>query len=362
MQRLSLKHLRRSTSGGFTLIELLVAITILIVLLLMIFSMVDQTQRTWTRASSEANQFREARLAFESITRRLRQATLNTYWDYEFDNNNKPLNYIRQSELHFVMGETSRLAQRPSTIFPGHAVFFQAPFGYVVEKEYRQFTELLNAWGFFVEFGDDSETLPAFLRGRVPPKHRYRLKEYRLPAENFDIYEDAEQRRERQSSTDNRWFSRFMGGGAQSLLVKRTVAENILQLVLTPMKSIPSRGAAATEVFYQDGYGYDSRSGLSDSNTNSGNNKEDNLHLLPALVRVSMIAIDERSAQREERGANPPSLIPTGLFKQPKNLERDLRLIEEQLNEQRVNNRIFSTTVSMREAAWIRRGSDDDDN
>ena len=72
-----------------------------------------------------------------------------------------------------------------------------------------------------------------------------------------------------------------------------------------------------------------------------------------------MIAIDEPSANREERGANPPSLIPSGLFKQPKNLERDLRLVEEQLLDRRINNRIFSTTVAMREANWLRRTKKD---
>ncbi|MFT5192467.1 MAG: hypothetical protein ACI9DF_003946 [Verrucomicrobiales bacterium] len=348
----------RRNQSGFTLIELLVSISILIMLLLMIFSMVDQTQRTWTRASAEANQFREARLGFESITRRVRQATLNTYWDYKFDSGGRPEEYIRQSELHFIMGETSKLTQRPSTIFPGHGIFFQAPFGYVVEKDYRQFTELLNAWGFFVEFGDDRESLPAFLRGRVQPKFRYRLKEFRLPSENFEIYEDAEQRRKSQSSQDNKWFGQFMGGGAKSLLVKRTLAENILMLVLTPMKAVPNKGSSAADTFYEQGYTYDSRFGLGQPKSES-TQAEDNIHLLPSLVRVTMIAVDEKSALREERGANPPSLIPSGLFKQPKNLERDLRLVEEQLLDRRINHRIFSTTIAMREANWLRREKDD---
>lgn len=351
----------RQRQGGFTLIELLVSIAIMIVLLLMIFSMVDQTQRTWTRASSEANQFREARLAFESITRRVRQATLNTYWDYEFDNSNRPTDYVKQSELHFIMGETADLARVPASNFPGHGIFFQAPFGYVVEPDYRQFTELLNAWGFFVEFGDDRESLPAFLRGRVQPKFRYRLKEFRLPSEFFDIYEEAEDRRTAVSSEDNQWFSDFVkGGGAKALLVKRTLAENILMLVMTPMKAVTEKGASTGETYYEDGYFYNSRKGLGEKKSNSASQSEDNLHLLPSLVRVTMIAIDEPSASREESGANPPSLIPSGLFKQPRNLERDLRMIEAQLLERRINNRIFSTTVSMREANWLRRSPADD--
>ena len=344
---------------GFTLIELLAAISIMVLLLLMIFSMVEQTQSTWKRATAEANQFREARLAFESITRHLRQATLNTYWDYEFEGN-RPTEYVKQSELHFIMGPAVELTRQPETLFPGHAVFFQAPFGYVLESDYRQFTELLNAWGFFVEFGDDRESLPAFLRGRVQPKFRYRLKEFRLPSEMLEIYEFAEERRLAETPEDNDWFAQFMGGGSKSLLVKRTVAENILTLILTPMKAVPEENAKPGEVFYEDGYFYNSRSGLGENNTAESSQAEDNLHLLPALIRVTMIAIDEPSADREERGASPPSLIPPGLFKQPRNLERDLRLVEEQLLERRINNRIFSTTVAMREATWLRRGPEDD--
>ncbi len=343
--------------GGFTLIELLVSISILIVLLLMIFSMVDQTQRTWTKASSEANQFREARIAFESITRRVRQATLNTYWDYETDAQGRPEEYVRQSELHFTMGETAKLTQRPGAVFPGQCVFFQAPFGYVIKEEYRQFSELMNAWGFFVEFGDDRESLPAFLRGRVAPKFRYRLKEFRLPAESVTIYKDAEDRRNSVSSQDNKWFSQYMGGGAQSLLFKRTLAENILAVIFTPMKSAPAKGAAATEVYYKEGFTYNSREGVGKPASQRGEG-EDNTHLLPSLVRVTMIAIDEPSAEREDRGAQPPSLIPAGLFKNPRNLERDLRLVEEQLLDRRISNRIFSTTVAMRESNWLLRGDD----
>ena len=59
-------------------------------------------------------------------------------------------------------------------------------------------------------------------------------------------------------------------------------------------------------------------------------------------------------------GSNPPGLIPSGLFKQPKSLERDLRLIEDDFNNRGINHRIFSTTVSLREAGWIRRDARDD--
>lgn len=360
MKPSSIPFLRpRRGTAGFTLIELLVAITILILLLLMVFSMVDQTQRTWSRATSEANQFREARLAFETMSRRIRQATLNTYYDYEFGSNQRPTNYIRQSELHFVCGPTSRMTGRPENVYPTHGIFFQAPFGYTADSELTSFSELLNAWGYFIEFTDDRETLPPFLRGVIHPKFRFRLKEFRLPAEELDIYEDADRKRRSTSSSDRDWFVDYVGESSQSELVKRTVAENILALIILPMKATPERGASESETFYTTGYNYDSRFGLGDNQDAPG--ADDTLHLLPSLVKITMIAIDERTAIRLENGNTPPQILPPGLFTSPRNLERDIRTIEEAFENHRpkLDYRIFTSTVAIRESRWI--GRDDDD-
>ena len=83
--------------SGFTLVEVLVSAGIVVVLMVVLLGMTDQTQRLVRSTSAKVEQFQEARVAFEAMTRRLAQATLNTYWDY--DNPTKPTKYIRSAEL-----------------------------------------------------------------------------------------------------------------------------------------------------------------------------------------------------------------------------------------------------------------------
>lgn len=72
--------------AAFTLVEVLLSITVLSLIMTLLVNTLTVTQRVYTGAQSRVEQFREARVAFESITRRLSQATLNTYWDYNDPN------------------------------------------------------------------------------------------------------------------------------------------------------------------------------------------------------------------------------------------------------------------------------------
>jgi len=86
---------------GFSLVSFdLHGILSMLMVLLMMTTM--QTQSVWTRTRSRVEEFREARTAFEAVTRRVSQATLNSVWDY--DNAQAPTKYNRQSDLHFVCG------------------------------------------------------------------------------------------------------------------------------------------------------------------------------------------------------------------------------------------------------------------
>lgn len=106
----------RRDSTAFTLIEVLVAATILVVMVGFMIVVMDQTTRIWSGSSAKVEQFREARSAFERVTTRLSQATLNTYWDY--DSATKPTRYLRQSELRFIAGSAPGLLARPARVTP----------------------------------------------------------------------------------------------------------------------------------------------------------------------------------------------------------------------------------------------------
>ncbi|HEY1052855.1 MAG TPA: prepilin-type N-terminal cleavage/methylation domain-containing protein, partial [Prosthecobacter sp.] len=79
-----------SNTRGFTLIEVGLSMTILSVIMLVSVQVLDQTQRTWKRGMANIEQFREARMAYESITQNVRQALLNTYLAYQYNNGDTP--------------------------------------------------------------------------------------------------------------------------------------------------------------------------------------------------------------------------------------------------------------------------------
>ena len=71
----------RSALRGFTLVELIVAVGLLAIVLLLLASMTNSTASIWRLTSGKIEEFRSAGNAFDALTRRLSQATLNTYWD-----------------------------------------------------------------------------------------------------------------------------------------------------------------------------------------------------------------------------------------------------------------------------------------
>ena len=91
------------SATGFSLVELLVSMTILTAIMLLFVGILDQTQKTWNYAEGQISQFREARVAFDLMTKSISQATLNTYYE-QVDKNGDgvPEDYIPKSELHFI--------------------------------------------------------------------------------------------------------------------------------------------------------------------------------------------------------------------------------------------------------------------
>ncbi len=115
---------------AFTLVELMVSMALISMMTVLLVTMTNSTAKLWTYTTSRSEQFRSASTAFEAITRRLSQATLNTYWDY--DDPAKPTRYQRQSDLRFIAGNMQTLtggATKP--VRPTHGLFFQAPLGFV---------------------------------------------------------------------------------------------------------------------------------------------------------------------------------------------------------------------------------------
>ena len=345
--------------AAFTLVELLLSMVVLSLILIVATSVMSETQKTWLQASSRTEQFRDARLAFEQITQNLRQATLNTYMTYQYNEGNTPTvpqnkeeapkKYVRHSELQFVTGQSAKvLGGVPAPSFPGHSVFFQGTIGVTERDGYENLNRLLCGRGYFVMHGDDAAYRPAHVtQGRT----RFRLMEYRPPAEQNEIY----------SVTPGKWFEDAanqviaMNETATDIAFTRPVTENIIALIISPMVS-PADAAETgkTPEWVAPNYAYDSV----ELTGASANNPQGTQHLLPPLIRVTLVALDEVSARRleDQSGSGAPQLLPGNAFMNAANYEQDMEAFEGKLRDEKLNYRVFTATIGLRNSKWAMYG------
>lgn len=363
-------------AAAFTLVELLVTMAILMILMVVLVSMVGQTSTLWQRTSSKVEQFREARRGFEAVTRRLSQATLNTYWDY--DNPTTPTRYLRQSELRFISGRGLLAGVTPNDPRPTHSIFFYAPLGFVQPSSatdttyanYQGLDTLLNLWGYFIEYANDKAMLPPFVPENKARK-RFRLLELMQPSQALDLYKLEADAATPQGGTNGNlnytaqtWFKNVVGAQPRPVHV---LAENIIALVLLPkltktdQAKLPSSSAGAfTDASLAPKYLYDSTgTGMSTTGTPALNPTNQ----LPPVVQVTMVAIDEASAIRmsDQDNADLQNEL-AGLFTDPTKLVSDLTgkpsppanglPLEQYLTSKRINYRVFTSDVSIRAAKW----------
>lgn len=343
---------RPSRHRAFTLVELLVSMAILSMLVLILLSITDATRKTWSYTNAKIEQFRDAREAFETITRRLSQATLNTYWDYHYPNNDTekaPDGYVRQSELRFISG--------PNLVegSPSHSIFFQAPLG--ESDSYSGMKNLLNTCGYFVEFGSDKDSRPSFVKS--PERWRFRLMELIEPTESLSLYkytsgrenDAADGEAKNISYKGKEWFTDPLADAKN----KRAVADNILALVLLPKLANGEKRASDSGGELRPfephelapNYTCDSTEESDDPALNPKNQ-------LPPVVRVTMVAVDETSFNRlQGSGTTAPTLLGK-YFTDSSKFDEDLKGLEADLVKKKLNYRIFTTDVTLKAGKWSR--------
>jgi uncharacterized protein (TIGR02599 family) len=376
---------------GFSLIELMVATAVLSLMLVIVFQMLKGTQRTWRTTRQDVTEFKDARQSFEELTRRVSQATLNTYYSYRYDTVQiKGLNlrmgreFIPQSELHFVCGpaEDLGLQQGKTTRQVGqrytHGIFFQAPFGFCVEKDlkendklrYEKMNGLLNGWGYFIEFNTDELDRPQFftaLNNSPKPRPRYRLMEFRQPTEYLTIYKINLRDKENAGrneiyewfntgnySVNSEWNTTVEGRGDEAFFrTTRVVAENICAMILHPREADEKREESADEL--APNYVFDSRQ----FQWGSGDLADRTRHQLPPVIDVTFIALDEGTfnthCAREgiKTADDDPKLIDKDFFKTARDFRKDLEKVEENLKKKKLDYRVFNTSIRIRESKWV---------
>lgn len=320
-------------SAAFTILEVLVASTVLILLLGILLSTISQTSSVTRKATSKVSAFQGARAAFDLMTVTLGQAALNSYWDY--DDPNTPTKYLRKSELHFLIGAAGS-SPFGGTAGTGQAVYFQAPAG--MSTGYDGLENLLNAVGYFISYGDE-DALPAPFPAAAVSKYRYRLMQAIQPAENLGVYSDT---------TGNAWVSGVAGNAVP-------LAENIIYMAAWPRKAVAedAQGTALTS-----GYTYDSRSAAASLPTDPATGQPVTQHQMPPMVQITIVAMDEDSAARICTGSTPPAAIsdaftsPSPIFQASNQDQFDSDIIElnARLAEQKINFRVFTANVPIRES------------
>jgi uncharacterized protein (TIGR02599 family) len=343
--------------AAFTLVEVMVSMAVLSVLLLISAQVIGQVQNTWTASNARVSQFREARTAFDILTRNLSQATLNTFIDYDTnylaadaaaaDNPAGPQRYQRNSDLQFVCGPASGLlpdAGGPQYL-PGSAVFFQAPLGISQQPSLVGLERLLCGRGYFVQFSNDAFFKPEWL-AQSQPRFRYRLMEFCPPAEKNSVYAVN-------MSGGERWFKQ--AGSAMkaaedptNLSLNRPVADNIVTLVVSPREETARQSINGKASF--------------DSSQRDGSGAQGTQHLLPPMLKIVLVAIDERSAERlanYDTNSEPPLSPELSAFHSTLGEAIDDQALEQGLNQlrtdfvkKRINYRVFSTTVQIRASKW----------
>ena len=331
------KHARRLalwrvSMGGFTILELLVAMAILSIMVVLMLGVLQSTSDTWRRNTDRTKAFAAARAAFESMTRSISAATLNTYQDYYDANRSNRVSgsltfvpdvYGRRSDLHFTTGTNLVTGQR------GGAIFMTVPFDYESNNTNDYSSGQLNGIGYFVRFTTNS-LRPA---GVTNNPHRYRLMQFLQPTEQLMVMK----------TTNTAWFTNNVNANTNIF----PIADNVVAFAVLPQLSDRENptGTALSSDFI-----YDTRM------TWSSGAQPTNHHQLPPVVQVIMVVLDESSARRIENGPTEPTadlgFDPASVFTSPANLETDLKTISDALSAKRLNYRIFRSEIPIRSAKW----------
>jgi uncharacterized protein (TIGR02599 family) len=341
--------LRRRSHKGFSLLEVLVATVILAVILLVLFTAVQQTSDIWASTTGRIEKFQKARESFDLISKRLSQSTLNTYWDYDVPLGapgaaRAPERYERRSELRFISGPAASLVGGSAAQHPGHAIFFQAPGG-IASDGSGALQDALNTWGYFIEYGSDAPYRPPFLNSVIPAKNRFRLIELLEPSDELSIYRytsgaDPVSGALNFNYNGVEWFTDAIALGAPAR--KRVLADNVVLLLIAPRLSY-SDDPAGTGL--ASDFSYDSTDSRADPKFNPR-------HQLPPLLEITLVAIDERSAQKIEWGATPPDFGIAGLFDTAAAKKAHLEDFEEELRDLGLDYRTFTTVVDIPASRW----------
>jgi uncharacterized protein (TIGR02599 family) len=351
---------------GLTLLEVLLSSIILSIVLLCIAAAISTIQSTWVQLRAKTDPFRTTRLALDTMSRRLSEATLQQRWETSLKNGS--LYQVPQSDLHFVCGPAGELLSGGRYL--GHAVFFQTTRGWDLPSNSSQNTaplhdrldETLNAWGYFIEYGaDQSVPTPSFLSADklevtdMRTLNRFRLYEWRQPTAELKVFyphsdpEGPSRLSQATGTSTYDWFRQPLQQSSQQQRRVSLVAEHVVAFALIPMGADTTPqvgqpiGSRKLEDVLQSAV-YDSRD----------KNSPYTLHRLPKAFRLTALVVSPEAWTRQPPGqadslANQIMNWTTGSFDNLQRIPQDFRRIADMLDQQRLPYKLVSTVVPMAE-------------
>ncbi len=331
----ALRQRESDSQGAFTLLEVLVAFAVFSLLLTALLTI---TSRVTALISAPQPSFQEARTAFETMNRILSQAVLNTYWDYDSIQN--PRKYLRASELHFVVGAGGTLTSMNGV--SGSAVFCQAPLGVTGNGSFKARAALLNNVGFYVQKSASKDT-PGFVGLAPAETAASRLWMFLEPAEETRTLSVFNGDAQSKSRLD------WLADGLQRQDNHHILANNVALLLIR----CSYRDANGNTVV---SYAYDSRP--KDDAWKTAGKQPVEMHQFPEALQLTLIALDERTAQFLREHANY-ELIPSDrdLFVDAADYAEDIAALKQYFDSRPFGGRllgyrIFEATVDIGSAKW----------
>ena len=182
--------------------------------------------------------------------------------------------------------------------------------------------------------------------------------EFAQPTERFNVYQftNGPSAKTYKATT---WFAPAVNAADS---VSRVLAENVVALIITPrlpkVEETPLQGGNADLSPLAPKYSYDSTG----FNTNPLLNPKNQL---PPIVQVTMVALDEKSAEKIGDSTKPDLLGVSGKFTNTADFTKDLSLdstrtdsLEKTLVGLKAQYRVFTTKVHIRGAKWSREQTD----
>jgi uncharacterized protein (TIGR02599 family) len=385
---------RSRAKSGFTLVEIMVAAAVTVILVGILLQITTLAGTTVTLSTQKLSAFASARTAFDVLTRNLSQATLNTYLDYygtttgggrtlvrrtdaNSDINNSstasngqttttatflPVTFGRASDLQFLIQANQ---QNPNY---GQEVYFQAPRSYSTDPSIQSVSSLLNACGYYVQFGNSDLFEPGAVytkeqAGKIPAKYRYRLMQGFEPTESLQVFAAVDSALAGSGTTTDSsatWLTNIKNGSGKGSVDVTPLADNVIALVVWPRLSVNDDPTGELLLPASHAYSYDSQANVAPTANISGTGAAYTQVLaadqLPPDVQVTMVVLDEASALRMQGASTTaPTTIETALsgkFSNADNYSADLSNLANALSAAHLNFQIFNTTVALRESKW----------